>query len=358
VRLADFLDKGASISPSGARCLTMGDQARTYADVQRLSWLAGRALARSGIRPGDKVAILSGNDPVAFSCVFGISRAGATWCPVNPRGEAAENQELLDLLDCRALLYAPAFAPLVAKITPGLPQLETLVRLTAGDTDAGVKGAVGFGEWVSGLPDDPWQAAAPADDVVMIAGTGGTTGRPKGVQLTGHTIEAMTALTLMSYPFRGRPVYLALAPLTHAAGVLCFPVMALGGEVVIMPRPDLGEFLALAQRHRVTHAFLPPTVIYQLLDRPEIGQADLRASPGGATPRTPRGRLDGRAVISSRRPECATLTMAGASFPRTSCPGWWIVPLAVAAAGSSCSRSPTSPTRRWRPTRARRARPT
>ena len=54
----------------------------------------------------------------------------------------------------------------------------------------------------------------------MIAGTGGTTGQPKGVLLTGHNLEAMTALTLIGYPFEGRPVYLALAPLTHAAGVL------------------------------------------------------------------------------------------------------------------------------------------
>ena len=44
----------------------------------------------------------------------------------------------------------------------------------------------------------------------------------------------------MSYPFEGRPVYLALAPLTHAAGVLCFPVLALGGEIVIMREPDVG----------------------------------------------------------------------------------------------------------------------
>ena len=72
---------------------------------------------------------------------------------------------------------------------------------------------------------------APAvDDLAMIVGTGGTTGRPKGVMLTGRNLETMTALTLMSYPFEGRPVYLALAPLTHAAGVLCFPVMALGGR--------------------------------------------------------------------------------------------------------------------------------
>ncbi|HXZ72575.1 MAG TPA: AMP-binding protein [Streptosporangiaceae bacterium] len=68
-----------------------------------LSWAIGRALARSGVRPGDKVAVLSANDPVAFCCVFGIARAGAVWCPVNPRNEAAENRELLDLFDCSCL---------------------------------------------------------------------------------------------------------------------------------------------------------------------------------------------------------------------------------------------------------------
>jgi acyl-CoA synthetase (AMP-forming)/AMP-acid ligase II len=70
-------------------------------------------------------------------------------------------------------------------------------------------------------------------------------------------------------------VYLALAPLTHAAGVLCFPVLALGGEIVIMPKADLGEFLALVGRHRVTHTFLPPTLIYMLLDHPGLPGAEL-----------------------------------------------------------------------------------
>ena len=274
MRLADFLDKGASLHPGDAPCLTMGGRARSYAEVQRLSWAAGRALARSGIRPGDKVAILSGNDPVAFSCVFGISRAGAVWCPVNPRNEAAENRELLDLFDCRCLIFAAAFAPLVAKIAAELPALTTLVCLDG--RPESVPGAVAFDDWLAGVGDEPWQAE-PVDDVVMIAGTGGTTGTPKGVLLTGHNIETMTALTLMSYPFDpGRaPVYLALAPLTHAAGVLCFPVLTLGGEIVIMPSPDLGEFLALTGRHRVSHAFLPPTLIYLLLDHPALPGADL-----------------------------------------------------------------------------------
>jgi acyl-CoA synthetase (AMP-forming)/AMP-acid ligase II len=108
----------------------------------------------------------------------------------------------------------------------------------------------------------------------MIVGTGGTTGRPKGVMLTGTNLETMTAIVLMSYPFDGRPVYLALAPLTHAAGVLCFPILALGGEIVVMRAPDVGAFLENIERHHVTHTFLPPTLIYMVLGDDRLDAAD------------------------------------------------------------------------------------
>ena len=211
MRLTDFLDKGASLGAE-APCLTTAGRTLTYFDVQRLSWRVARALDSSGIAPGDKVAILSANDPVAFSCVFGISRAGAVWCPVNPRNEAAENRDLLDFFDCTCLIFQAAFAPLVAKILPDLPKLTTLVCL-----DGEPPNATPFDLWIGSEPAEPWQAE-PLDDIVMVVGTGGTTGRPKGVMLTGHNIETMSALTLMSYPFRPRPRYLALAPLTHALG--------------------------------------------------------------------------------------------------------------------------------------------
>jgi acyl-CoA synthetase (AMP-forming)/AMP-acid ligase II len=270
VQLTDFLDKGVSLGP-GASCLTMNGTSLTYREVQQLSWTIARALDRSGVRPGQTVAVLSANDVLAFTCVFGISRAGAVWCPVNPRNEAGENRELLDLLDCTCLIFQESFAPLVERIRRDLPALTTLVCL-----DGAPPGAIAFDDWIAGLPAAPWQAE-PVDDTCMLVGTGGTTGRPKGVVLTGHNLETMTALTLMSYPFDPRPTYLALAPLTHAAGVLCFPIMTLGGEIVVMPRPDLGEFVALAERHRVTHTFLPPTLIYMLLDHPALAGADLSA---------------------------------------------------------------------------------
>ncbi len=267
MRLTDYLDKGASLG-AAAPCLTMDGRSLSYADVQLASWQVGQALARSGVRPGDKVAILSANDPVSFSCVFGIARAGAVWCPVNPRNEAAENRDLLNLLDCTCLLFQASFAPLVERIRPELPEVTTYVCL-----DGDVAGAVPFARWLAGLSTEPWEAA-PVDDVAMIAGTGGTTGTPKGVQLTGRNLEAMTAITLMSYPFDGRPTYLALAPLTHAAGVLCFPVLTLGGEIVVMPKPDVGDFISHVECHRVTHTFLPPTLVYRLLDHPALDAAD------------------------------------------------------------------------------------
>jgi fatty-acyl-CoA synthase len=261
MRLSDYLDKGALLGAE-APCLTMDGRDLSYADVQRLSYRIARSLVRTGIAAGDKVAILSGNDPIAFACVFGISRAGAVWCPVNPRNEAAENQFILDEFDCSLLLFHSSFVEMVEKVRPKLPKLRALVCL-----DAALPLAASFDAWLS--------EREPLDDLVMLPGTGGTTGKPKGVMLSGRNIETMTALTLMSYPFKGRPTYLALAPLTHAAGVLCFPVMALGGRIVIMHHPDIGEFLALIGSHRVTHTFLPPTVIYMLLDHPQLGSADL-----------------------------------------------------------------------------------
>ena len=278
MRLVDYLDKGASLAPD-ATCLTTDGESLTYAEVQQLSYRIAGALAATGVRPGGKVAILSANDPVAFSCVFGISRAGAVWCPINPRNEAAENRELLDQFDCEVLIYQSAFAPLVDRIRDSLPKVHTFVCLD-GEPSSGLtphpagRRTVGWDAFCGGA-SQPAPDLTDPDDLAMIVGTGGTTGRPKGVMLGNANLETMTALTLMGYPFGERPVYLALAPLTHAAGVLCFPVLACGGEIVIMRAPDVHAFLELIPRHGVTHTFLPPTLIYMVLAAPELDSTDL-----------------------------------------------------------------------------------
>src|SRR4051794_32464830 len=254
--LSDYLDKGASLGRD-APCLVEGDRTLSYGDVQDLSHRIAGALARDGIAPGAKVGILSSNHAVAFACVFGIARRGAVWCPINPRNEAAENRALLELFDCECLIYHPSYAPMVEQL--GVPMQICLDELD---------------DWLGGGGGDDVDAEL-VDDLAMLVGTGGTTGLPKGVMLTSRNLETMTALTLMGYPFSGRPAYLALAPLTHAAGVLCFPVMTRGGRIVVMPKPDVGEFIALIEREGITHTFLPPTLIYMLLGHDAIRTADL-----------------------------------------------------------------------------------
>jgi fatty-acyl-CoA synthase len=275
VRLSDYLDKGASLGED-APCFTTDGTTMSYGEVQRLSVDIAAALRASGVRPGETVAILSANDPIAFATVFGISRIGGVWSPVNPRSEASEDRDLLDRFDCTTLLYQAAFGPLVEAILPDLPKITTVVCLD-GPTDV----AVGFADWIAAARGDDVTARSVrgevVDDLAMIVGTGGTTGIPKGVMLSTRNLETMTAIVLMSYPFSGRPVYLALPPLTHAAGVLCFPILARGGEIVIMPKPDIHVWLELAERHRVTHAFLPPTLIYMLLGDATLDDRDLSA---------------------------------------------------------------------------------
>src|SRR4051794_14338671 len=171
--LTDYLDKGASLGRD-APCLVEGDRTLSYGDVDDLSHQVAGALARDGIAPGAKVGILSSNHAVAFACVFGIARRGAVWCPINPRNEMAENRALLALFDCECLIYHADYAPMAA-------ELDVRVQVCLDEWEAWL-GEVGG-------------AAALVDDLAMLVGTGGTTGRPKGVMLTSRNLETMTAMT-------------------------------------------------------------------------------------------------------------------------------------------------------------------
>ena len=128
MQLIDYLDKGAQLG-AASPCLTMGGADLSYAEVQAISHRVGRGLQRSGIRQGDKVAVLSSNDAHAFACVFGISRAGGVWCPINPRNETSENRFVLDAFDCAALIFHSSYAPMVDQMRAGLPKLRQLVCL-------------------------------------------------------------------------------------------------------------------------------------------------------------------------------------------------------------------------------------
>lgn len=274
MRLCDYLDEGASLGPD-APCLSTVGRRRSYAEVQRLSWLIGRALARSGIRPGDKVVVLAGNDPVAFSCVFGIARAGAIWCPVDPQNDPARTLKVLDHIDCSCLIFSAAVAPLARRIAAELPKLRVLVCL---DSPAGVlpgpPTVIPLRKWLAGLPDGPFEADQ-VTDVAAILGAGTDACDAKGVLLTRRNIETMSQATLSAYPFAGRPSFLAITPLTRGLGVFAFPVMSRGGEMTLLSEFEATDFLAAIAQCRITHLFLPSTLLGILLEHHALADADL-----------------------------------------------------------------------------------
>ena len=104
MRLHDYLDKGSSLG-AGRPCLTTDGTSMSYAEVVALSHEVAAALVGRGVGQGGRVAILSANDPVAFTCVFGISRAGGVWCPMTPYPPVSTNWQ------CSSAPGAPPVVP-------------------------------------------------------------------------------------------------------------------------------------------------------------------------------------------------------------------------------------------------------
>ena len=128
--------------------------------------------------------------------------------------------------------------------------------------------------WVKDQPATRPAVAYEMDDLAALMATGGTTGMPKGVMNTHRSLQTFVANYMIAIRYRAdeQPVNLAAAPMTHTAGVLSMPCTARGGTVVILAKPDPAALLDAIAKHRVTEFFLPPTVIYRLLDIPGIEQ--------------------------------------------------------------------------------------
>lgn len=279
----DFFDQGWRINPNGTAYVS-DDRTFSFNEIGRLSCQVAHALLEGGSQRETKVAVWSLNDPIAWTCVLGLWRAGCAWVPLNPRSARDENAQILDAFDCEVLFFQKGFLDQVEAIRPRLSKLRTLICLDehAGDHPS-------LADHVAHKSDNPPKIVHAMDDVVTVAPTGGTTGAPKGVMNTNRVFQTFFAQLSIAASYRPdeRVVNLAAAPMTHSAGMLTLPCTARGGMVVILTRPDPSSLLAAIERHRVTELFLPPTVIYALLNTAGVETRDfssLRYFIYGAAP--------------------------------------------------------------------------
>jgi acyl-CoA synthetase (AMP-forming)/AMP-acid ligase II len=267
--IIDYFDRGWRINPHGVAYI-QGERSFSFHEIGELSCRVANGLLAAGLEKEAKAAVWADNDVIGWGCTLGIWRAGMVYIPVNGRNASAENQYVLDAFDCEALFFTEVFAPIIEELRTTLPYVKLWVCI-----DAELPWAPSLATWSASQPSTVPRVDYDMDDIVTLSATGGTTGVPKGVMNTHRAFQTYFAQFMIAFPYGAqRPVNLAAAPMTHTAGMLSLPCTARGGTVVVLPKPDPMLLLATIARHRVTEFFLPPTVIYRLLDIPGIEERD------------------------------------------------------------------------------------
>lgn len=268
--IIDFFDRGWDMD-GAAIAYVQDDRTFSFDEVGGLSCRIARKLLSLGLPQGTKGAIWSANDVIAWTCALGLWRANMTWIPVNPRNAAPDRGRILDAFDCEVLFFQAAFANTITALKPMLPKVRHWICI-----DGDLPDADRLDAWCADQPSTKPAVSYGMDDVFVIMPTGGTTGTPKGVMNTHRAVQTSFAHYLMVLTYRDGtvPVNLAAAPMTHTAGLLSLPCTAQGGKVVVLTRPEPTLLVQAIATHRVTEFFLPPTVIYALLEAPGIERAD------------------------------------------------------------------------------------
>jgi long-chain acyl-CoA synthetase len=245
--------------------LAFGEDLRSAETLsQRGSRLAG-GLRRLGLREGDVLAVLLRNDPAYADVMLGCRAAGIYFCSLNWHFTPGELDYILRDCGARAVIgNAELLRAAAAVLPPGAPVLAV-----GADPDF-----IGYEEWL--------QAQAPyAGPLVSPRGlmgyTSGTTGKPKGVRRHAVPIEelpaqqaAMLAVVRDVYGIRAGCRTLVSAPLYHSApSSIAQHTLLIGERLVLAPRFDAEETLALIERHRVDVAYLTPTMYVRMIRLPE-----------------------------------------------------------------------------------------
>lgn len=268
----DFFDRGWRQRPSHPAYI-QADRRWTYQEAGELSCQIAHALLGDGYGRETKAAVLSPNDAEAWISVLAVWRAGLTWVPLNPAGTPSAIQAMIDGFDCEVLFFHSTTAAVVNELKPKLPKVQQYICLDADDV---IEDAPSLHSWSADKPTTPPRVRYAMDDVAAINPTGGTTGVPKGVMNTHRSLSTCFVHLMMATAYRADEAIVTLvsAPMTHASGLLSMPVTARGGTVVILDKPDPMAVLDAIERHHVTELFLPPTVIYRLLETPGVEQRD------------------------------------------------------------------------------------
>lgn len=273
--------------------MVLGDVALPYGMLHGMAQRFAGGLAKLGVRRGQHVALMLPNVPHFTIAYFGGHYAGAPIVPLNVLLTADEIAYHLEDSDAVALVVWEGFLPQAQAAFARTESCKHLIVCKADRTDLSAPdGCVNFTALVGG--SEPVTDVAPTmpDDTAVILYTSGTTGRPKGAELTHFNLffNAHFVRTQL-LPITYETIALGVLPLFHSFGQTCIQnaTLAAGGTVVLMPRFDADGAMQIMQKHRVNLFAGVPTMFFALLHHPDAGKYDLSSlrnciSGGSAMP--------------------------------------------------------------------------
>ncbi|MEV4516268.1 AMP-binding protein [Dactylosporangium sp. NPDC049525] len=251
-------DKPALVDAAAGRTITYRALAH---GVERVA----AALAARGFGRGDVLAVYSPNQPDYALAVYGAMAAGGTVTGADPSLTVAELARQLADAGARLLVTAP---PLLGRATDAAARAGVAEVLVFGGT---------FDELIG--HDHPPAAIVtdPDRDIAALPFSSGTTGLPKGVELTHTALVTNVRQTMAALPYAEDDVILAIAPFCHVIGLnlLLATGLAAGATVVTLPAFDLDAFLRTIQDHRVTLTIVVPPIVRALAGHPLVDRFDL-----------------------------------------------------------------------------------
>jgi long-chain acyl-CoA synthetase len=262
-----------------ATALKLGDVTLTYAGLDDLTSRLATFLAERGIEPGDRVGIMLPNVPEFAVAYYAVLRAGAVVVPMNVL--LKEREVAFYLSDPEAKLIF-AWHQFEAEARKGAASVGTNCMVISPD---------GFGELLWGVTPRTEVVDRAGTDTAVILYTSGTTGKPKGAELTHANLDSNAQVSLELFLMTAGDIILGALPLFHAFGQTCTlnTAVASGATLVPVPRFDAEKVLATIERDRVTVFAGVPTVFAALLHHPAREQFDtsslrLCISGGAAMP--------------------------------------------------------------------------
>lgn len=242
----------------------------TARDLRDITSQYCQALSALQIKPGCRIALLSGNKPQVLHVTHASLLNQYVPVALYPLGSLEDHLYMVEDGGVEVLIFDARFAERALAIMERSSSLRHLLSFGP------APGAVDLDTHASAFTPGPLHAPQlRGDEPIRLSYSGGTTGKPKAIVGTQSYFATMFQILMAEWEWPHEMRQLICAPLSHSGAPLFLPTLLRGGSAVVLPGFDPLQVLETIQRHRITCVLLVPTMIYALLDHPRLGEFDL-----------------------------------------------------------------------------------